>query len=67
LPKSTSQRLGAKSIKFYVSAENLITWTKYTGYDPEVSSYEQNNLYPGIDFGSYPNSKTFISGLNITF
>ena len=67
LPKSTSKKLGAKSVKFYVSAENLITWTKYSGYDPEVSSYEQNNLYPGIDFGSYPNSKTFISGLNVTF
>lgn len=67
LPKSLSSKLGAKSIKFYVSAENLITWTKYTGYDPEVSSYEQNNLYPGIDFGAYPNSKTFISGLNVTF
>lgn len=67
LPKSVSKKLGAKSVKFYVSAENLITWTKYTGYDPEVSSYEQNNLYPGIDFGSYPNSKTFISGVNVTF
>ena len=67
LPKSVSSKLGAKSVKFYVSAENLITWTKYTGYDPEVSSYEQNNLYPGIDFGSYPNSRTFISGLNVTF
>jgi len=67
LPKSVSKKLGTKSVKFYISAENLITWTKYTGYDPEVSSYEQNNLYPGIDFGSYPNSKTFISGLNVTF
>lgn len=67
LPKSVSKKLGVKSVKFYVSAENLITWTKYTGYDPEVSSYEQNNLYPGIDFGSYPNSKTFISGVNVTF
>lgn len=67
LPKSVSKRLGATSVKFYVSAENLVTWTKYTGYDPEVSSYEQNNLYPGIDFGSYPNSRTFISGLNVTF
>ncbi len=67
LPKSTSKKLGVKAVKIYVSAENLITWTKYTGYDPEVSSYEQNNLYPGIDFGSYPNSKTFISGLNVTF
>ncbi|MDY0985981.1 TonB-dependent receptor [Flavobacterium sp. CFBP9031] len=67
LPKSVSKKLGTKSVKIYISAENLITWTKYTGYDPEVSSYEQNNLYPGIDFGSYPNSKTFISGLNVTF
>ncbi|PWA06219.1 SusC/RagA family TonB-linked outer membrane protein [Flavobacterium psychrotolerans] len=67
LPKSLSSKIGTKSIKLYVSAENLITWTKYTGYDPEVSSYEQNNLYPGIDFGAYPNSKTFISGLNVTF
>ncbi|KAF2333847.1 SusC/RagA family TonB-linked outer membrane protein [Flavobacterium daemonense] len=67
LPKSVSKKLGTKSVKFYISAENLITWTKYTGFDPEVSSYEQNNLYPGIDFGSYPNSKTFISGLNVTF
>ncbi|MFV5683816.1 SusC/RagA family TonB-linked outer membrane protein [Flavobacterium sp. GB2R13] len=67
LPKSLSSKIGTKSIKVYVSAENLITWTKYTGYDPEVSSYEQNNLYPGIDFGAYPNSKTFITGLNVTF
>ena len=67
LPKSLSSKIGTKSIKFYVSAENLITWTKYTGYDPEVSTYEQNNLYPGIDFGAYPNSKTFITGLNVTF
>ncbi|AOW09328.1 SusC/RagA family TonB-linked outer membrane protein [Flavobacterium gilvum] len=66
-PKSVSTKLKLQSIKFYVSAENLVTWTKYTGYDPEVSSYEQNNLYPGIDFGAYPNSKTFISGVNITF
>ena len=67
LPKSLSSKIGTKSVKLYVTAENLITWTKYTGYDPEVSSYEQNNLYPGIDFGAYPNSKTFITGLNVTF
>ncbi|MBA0884562.1 SusC/RagA family TonB-linked outer membrane protein [Flavobacterium undicola] len=67
LPKSLSSKIGTKSVKLYVSAENLITWTKYRGFDPEVSSYEQNNLYPGIDFGAYPNSKTFITGLNVTF
>ncbi|WP_269227668.1 SusC/RagA family TonB-linked outer membrane protein [Flavobacterium eburneipallidum] len=67
LPKSLASKIGTKTIKLYVSAENLVTWTKYTGFDPEVSSYEQNNLYPGIDFGAYPNSKTFITGLNVTF
>jgi TonB-linked SusC/RagA family outer membrane protein len=67
LPKSLSSKIGTKSVKLYVSAENLLTWTKYRGFDPEVSSYEQNNLYPGIDFGAYPNSKTFITGLNVTF
>jgi len=67
LPKSISSKIGTKSLKIYVSAENLVTWTKYRGFDPEVSSYEQNNLYPGIDFGAYPNSKTFITGLNVTF
>ncbi|MES2238799.1 MAG: TonB-dependent receptor [Bacteroidota bacterium] len=67
LPKSITSKIGLKSAKLYVSAENLFTWTKYSGFDPEVSSYEQNNLYPGIDFGAYPNSKTFITGLNLTF
>lgn len=58
---------GVKNIKVYVSAQNLVTWTKYTGYDPEISSYEQSNLLPGIDYGAYPNARTFIGGLNISF
>lgn len=67
LPKSISSKIGTKNIKLYVTAENLFTWTKYSGYDPEISTYGQNNLYPGIDFGAYPSSKTFITGLNVTF
>ena len=67
LPKGIASKIGTKSIKVYVSAENLFTWTKYTGFDPEVSTFEQNNLYPGIDIGSYPNSKTFLTGINVTF
>ena len=66
-PKSLTSKIKLQSLKLYVSLENPITWTKYKGYDPEVSSYEQNNLYPGIDFGAYPNSKTFLTGLNVTF
>lgn len=59
-------KLHVKQLRIYVSAQNLHTWTKYKGYDPEVSSFEQNNTLQGIDFGAYPNSRTFLAGLNIT-
>ena len=59
-------KIRVKQIRIYASAQNLVTWTKYKGYDPEVSSFEQNNLAQGIDYGAYPNSKTFLLGLNVT-
>jgi len=62
-----ARKIGAKQIRLYISAENLLTITKYTGYDPEVNTFGQNNLLQGIDFGAYPSSKTFLAGLNITF
>jgi hypothetical protein len=43
-----------------VSAENLFTFTGYTGFDPEVGSH-------GVDGGAYPVARTFIVGLNINF
>ncbi|HSD08136.1 TonB-dependent receptor [Flavobacterium sp.] len=67
LPKSIASKLRTKSVKFYVSAQNLVTWTNYSGFDPEISSYGQSNLLPGIDYGAYPTSRTFISGVNVTF
>lgn len=67
LPKSIASKIKTKAIKFYVSAQNLVTWTKYSGFDPEISSYGQSNLLPGIDYGAYPTSRTFISGVNVTF
>lgn len=66
-PKSVVSKINAKNIKLYLSSQNLFTWTKYKGYDPEVSSFEQNSTLSGIDYGAYPNSRTFIAGLNVTF
>jgi hypothetical protein len=60
-------KIRAKQLRVYVSAQNLATITKYKGYDPEVNSFEQNNTSQGIDFGAYPNYKTFLVGLNVTF
>ncbi len=62
LPSSIMNKLHIQKVRFYVSANNLVTLTKYTGYDPEIggSSY-------GIDRGFYPQARSFTGGLNLTF
>ena len=67
LPKRISSKIHSSQIKIYVSAQNLITWTKYTGFDPEVSRNEQSTLNQGIDYSIYPSSKSFLGGLSISF
>ncbi|HTI12219.1 MAG TPA: TonB-dependent receptor [Puia sp.] len=67
VPVAIASKLRAKQIRVYFSAQNLFTITHYKGLDPEVNFYDQNNLQPGIDYGVYPNNKTFQTGLNITF
>ncbi|MGZ3751518.1 MAG: SusC/RagA family TonB-linked outer membrane protein, partial [Mucilaginibacter sp.] len=59
-------KIYVKQVRVYVAAQNLVTWTKYKGYDPEVNSFEQNNTAQGIDYGAYPNYRTFLLGLNVT-
>ncbi len=53
--------------RLYVSANNFITLTKYSGYDPEVNTAGQNNLNLGVDNIGYPIAKSLIAGLQITF
>lgn len=59
---------------FYLTAENLFTFTKYSGFDPEVSAFSvktqsatNQNTAAGVDYGTYPQSRDFIFGLNISF
>lgn len=59
------KRAGLTSVKIYVSGQNLLTFTDYSGYDPEVSRFGQDNLSQGTDYGSYPAAKIFLVGLNI--
>ena len=65
-PKKWLEKVGAQSLRVYVTGQNLVTWTNYSGFDPEVST-RGNGLTSGVDFGAYPRSKTFIGGLSITF
>ncbi len=66
LPSSVCNLLKVEKLYFYVTGTNLLTFTKYTGYDPEVSAYGVG-VAPGVDFGSYPQSRSFIFGLNLNF
>lgn len=59
------KKIRVSNAKVYVSAQNLWTKTKYSGYDPEVSRFAQENLSQGTDYGSYPSAKMFLVGLNI--
>ncbi|WP_299670419.1 TonB-dependent receptor [uncultured Polaribacter sp.] len=65
LPNTVIDNLGLRKVEVYASALNVITWTRYTGFDPDVNSY--SGLREGVDEGSYPQSRTFILGLNIGF
>jgi len=60
-----TRQIGINRIRMFVSATNLLTITKYTGYDPEVSSYNENDAQVGIDMGNYPSAKTFTFGIDI--
>lgn len=53
-----------KNIRFYVSAQNLFTFTSYSGFDPEVGS--TNPLQAGLDNGVYPMPRTISAGINVT-
>ncbi|MNG30142.1 hypothetical protein D3C84_1156980 [compost metagenome] len=58
------------SLRFFVTGTNLALWTKYSGYDPDVNSSRSSTtavLAPGLDYSSYPKSRTFTFGMNVTF
>lgn len=58
---------GFKNISFFISGQNLLLFTKYSGFDPEVDSFSFDPSRRGIDWGSFPNQKTVSFGLNASF
>jgi hypothetical protein len=67
LPQSILSGIGVTKLRAYVSATNAFTKTKYSGYDPEVSSYNTNDGQIGMDLGTYPSAKMLTLGLDISF
>ncbi|OCX54416.1 hypothetical protein BEL04_09215 [Mucilaginibacter sp. PPCGB 2223] len=60
------QKAGIKGLRIYASAQNLYTWTKYTGLDPEVDSFP-SALTPGLDYSAYPRARVITLGLDVNF
>lgn len=66
-PRKWTNKLGIQNLKVYTNLQNVYTFTKYSGYDPEIGSTNQNALMTGIDNARYPSPRIYTFGLNLTF
>jgi TonB-linked SusC/RagA family outer membrane protein len=67
LPQELISKIKMSRVRVYGTVQNLYTFTKYSGYDPEIGSFNQNPLLSGIDNGRYPTPRTFSFGVNVEF
>ena len=66
VPAKTLKKAFVKGLNVYISGSNLLTWSKYSGYDPEVNT-STNPFIRGVDNGSFPTNRSYNLGLDITF
>lgn len=64
LPRNLTQKFSVSRLRVYAMAENLVTWTKYWGFDPEIGT---SGTSLGVDYGVYPQARTFTIGFNLNF
>ncbi|SDG09595.1 SusC/RagA family TonB-linked outer membrane protein [Epilithonimonas hungarica] len=68
IPKDVTEKFGMGKVRLYITGENLFTFTKYTGYDPEIAGRNNSDSDSiGIDRAYYPQARTFLFGANIQF
>jgi len=67
LPTNLIKRVGITNLRFYVTAYNVFTVTKYSGSDPEADCIRKTNLTPNVDYSGYPRSRQLVVGLNLNF
>ena len=66
LPKGWVRKAYIQNVRIYLTGYNLLCITNYSGPDPEVD-VSRNALTPGIDYASYPKSRSFVAGINVSF
>ncbi|GAB3162651.1 SusC/RagA family TonB-linked outer membrane protein [Telluribacter humicola] len=67
LPASLLNKAKISNVRIYASIQNLKTFTKYSGYDPEIGSFNNSIKLMNVDTGHYPNPRTFTVGANLQF
>lgn len=68
LPKKLLKKIFLSNVRFYFTGYNLLTFTNYSGNDPEVdSSSKKSPMSPGVDYASYPKSRLYVFGVNVSF
>ncbi|MBN2487174.1 MAG: TonB-dependent receptor [Bacteroidales bacterium] len=67
VPKKYLERLNVSNLGLSISAQNYLTFSRYEGYDPEVSTWGSSSTYQGIDWGTYPASKSITFGVKVDF
>ncbi|MBE0651135.1 MAG: TonB-dependent receptor [Bacteroidales bacterium] len=74
LPKRLLSHIKLSHLMVYITSDNLLTFTKYSGFDPDVSAfnassqgYTNQNTAPGVDYGTYPQSRDFLFGFKASF
>lgn len=67
LPRKWVEVVGIQNAKLIVNLQNVYTFTKYSGYDPEIGSYRQDALMSGFDNARYPSPRIYKFGINLTF
>jgi TonB-linked SusC/RagA family outer membrane protein len=70
LPSQLTRKAGISNLRVYATGNNLHVWTKYSGYDPEVSTSRSSSYQAwmrGMDYNSFPRSRSYTVGINVTF
>ena len=67
LPKAIVRKIKLENVKVYMNMQNVFTWSKYNGFDPEVGAMYGDALMTGLDYGRYPSPRIYTFGLNVSF
>ena len=65
IPSAALEKMNIDKLRIYVAINNLYTFTKYKGYNPDVSNADP--LSAGVDLGQYPQTRTLTTGINLSF